>query len=90
MVHIVTTRLLRPGFVHRAVHEECVVNKLALGQLFLRPLKLAGSLDSVVSKQITGWTIWCSIPDRCKRLSLLPNVRPASYSVSNRGSFVRS
>lgn len=44
-----------PGSVHRAVHAESVVDKVALGQLFLRPLKLTGSWDSVVSIQTTGW-----------------------------------
>jgi len=54
VVHIVTTRLLRPEFVKRAVHAESVEDKVALGQLFLRPLKLSGSRDSVVSIQTKG------------------------------------
>lgn len=54
-VHIVTTGLLRPGFVQRAVHAESVVDKVALGQLFLRPLKLSGSRDSVNSIQTKEW-----------------------------------
>jgi hypothetical protein len=55
VVHIVTTRLLGPGFVQRAVHAESVVGKVALGQHFLRPLKLSGSRDSVDSIQTKGW-----------------------------------
>lgn len=53
-VHIVTIRLLRPGFVQRAVHAESAEDKVPLGQLFHRPLKLSGSRDSVVSTQAKG------------------------------------
>jgi len=53
VVHIVTIRLLRPGFVQR-VHAESVEDKVALEQLFLQPLKLSGCRNSVVSIQAKG------------------------------------